>query len=333
MSKVYEPEGEGLSYLSHARYGKDKVRVFRVVRDGAWHNVVEYNVTALVEGNIDVSYTKADNSVVVATDSIKNITYYLAKTSPHVLHPERFALHLGTHLVSKYAHLKKAFITIEQLRWQRIPIQQGEGQDAKPHSHAFYRDGDDKRTVEVEIDASAGKDQIVARVTSGVRDLLVLKTTGSAFESFVRDEYTTLVEVNDRIFSTSIDLTYRFAPLNIPAPADGEGKVFDLALSPEQAKGTPWDGDSVAAAARGITLEVFAIDESASVQATLYKMAQRIVAEYPHITSVTYNLPNKHYVPVDMKYIGLDNMSPPKAEVFVPLSAPSGLISATVSRK
>jgi urate oxidase len=36
--------------------------------------------------------------------------------------PERFALHLGTHLVSRYAHIHKAFITIEQLRWSRIPV-------------------------------------------------------------------------------------------------------------------------------------------------------------------------------------------------------------------
>ena len=43
-----------VSYLSHARYGKDKVRVLRVVRDGAWHNIVEYNVTVLVEGDIDI---------------------------------------------------------------------------------------------------------------------------------------------------------------------------------------------------------------------------------------------------------------------------------------
>ena len=56
-----------------------------------------------------------------------------------------------------------------------------------------------------QIDATAGKDKLVARVTSGVKDLLVLKTTGSAFESFVRDEYTTLKEVRDRIFSTSIE--------------------------------------------------------------------------------------------------------------------------------
>lgn len=147
-------------------------------------------------------------------------------------------------------------------------------------------------------------------MTSGVRGLLVLKTTGSAFESFVRDEYTTLVEVDDRIFSTSIDLTYKYAPLPIPAPADGEGKVFDYAPTAEAAKGTAWDGDAVAAVARDITLEVFALDESASVQATLYKMAQRIITEQQHVLSVTYKLPNKHYVPVDMKYIGIDNMSP-----------------------
>jgi urate oxidase len=71
-------------YLVHARYGKDKVRVLRVVREGAWHHVVEYTVTALLEGAIETrcvrlslsrrrlrrrSYTQADNSVVVATDS------------------------------------------------------------------------------------------------------------------------------------------------------------------------------------------------------------------------------------------------------------------------
>ena len=39
-------------------------------------------------------------------------------------------------------------------------------------------------------------------------------------------------------------------------------------------------------------------------------MGQRIIAENAHIASVTYKLPNKHYVPVDLKYIGIDNTSP-----------------------
>ncbi|TDL25562.1 uricase [Rickenella mellea] len=296
--------------LTAARYGKDKVRVFRVVKNGNWHEVVEYNVCTLLEGDIETSFTKADNTVVVATDSIKNITYYLAKTSPHILHPERFALHLGSHIVGKYAHIHKATVSIEQLRWHRIAIN---GQD---HTHSFYRDGDDKRTTEVEVDATAGKDNMVAKVTSGIADLLVIKTTGSAFENFVRDEYTTLAEVTDRIFSTSVDLRYSFIPKTLDPNNLGN-----------------FDYDKVASAARAITLEIFATDESASVQATLYKMAERLLAEHGDVEHVAYTLPNKHYLAVDMKYIGIDNLTPSAAEVFCPVAAPSGLISATVSRK
>ncbi|KAH9925498.1 uricase [Fomitopsis serialis] len=318
------------SYLSRARYGKEKVRVFRIVREGACHRVVEYNVSALVEGDIETSYTQADNSVVVATDSIKNITYYLAKVSPHILSPERFAVHLGTHLVSKYPHLHKAFITIEKLRWARIPIVN----DLEPvqlHPHSYFRDGEDKRFTSVEIDATLGKDAIIAKVTSGIKDLLVLKSTGSAFENFVRDEYTTLGEVNDRILSTSIDLEYVYRPFAVPALKDDLLLALEVAGEDAQA-GTAWEADTVADSARKITLETFAIDESASVQATLYKMAQKIISTNKFVDQVSYSLPNKHYVPVDMKYIGIDNQTPSEAEVFVPLTAPSGLISATISR-
>jgi urate oxidase len=90
----------------------------------------------------------------------------LAKVSPHVLIPERFALHLGTHVLSKYQHLHKAFVTVEQLRWSHIPI------DGREHPHSFMRDGDEKRVVNVEIDATKGKDKMVGKVTAGVSDLL-----------------------------------------------------------------------------------------------------------------------------------------------------------------
>jgi len=58
-------------------------------------------------------------------------------------------------------------VTIEQLRWARIPVEAG-----KEHPHAFYRDGDDKRVVKVEVDASKGKDKLVGRVSAGISDLL-----------------------------------------------------------------------------------------------------------------------------------------------------------------
>jgi len=157
---------------------------------------------SLLEGDLDTSYTQADNSVVVATDSIKNTVYIKAKESKNVLQPESFALELGVHFVKTYAHITKAHIDITQFRWTRISV------DNTPHTHSFTRDGDDKRIVTAEVDATAGKDKISAKVSGGIKDLLVLKSTGSAFEGFVRDEYTTLKDVSDRIFSTAVECQY-----------------------------------------------------------------------------------------------------------------------------
>ena len=94
----------------------------------------------------------------------------------------------------------------------------------------------------------------------------MLKSTGSAFENFVRDEYTTLVKVDDRIFSTSVDLLYTFAPFEIAAPKDEKKLDFDK----EQIEGAgglgAWEGTKVGESARDLTLQTFATDESASVQ-------------------------------------------------------------------
>jgi len=246
-----------------------------------------------------------------------------------VLDPARFGLHLAVHLLARYAHITTAFVTVEQLRWARIGAGAGSGETG--HKHAFWRDGAEKRFVEIEVARSNDGNGAVARVTGGLRDLLVLKSTGSAFENFVRDEYTTLVEVEDRIFSTLVDLRYTYGEVAVQLPKDekrlrfGE-QNFDR-IGPEV-----WEDAKVGARAREITMEAFANDESASVQATLYKMAQRVLAENAGVASVRYVLPNKHYVPVDMKYIGVDNTTPQAAEVFTPVDAPSGLISATISR-
>jgi len=244
---------------------------------------------------------------------VKNIIHYLAKTSIHVLYPELFALEIGSYIIQKYEHLKKAFVDIEQLKWSRINV------DGKPHPHSFTRDGEDKRTVSVVVDGTEGKDKMLASVSAGMKDLLVLKTTGSTFENFVRDEHTTLVEVDDRIFSTSVDLMYTFPSISLGTEGIG---ALEPAVGYEETFNS----------ARQITLDTFATDESASVQATLYKMAQKIVDDNNSVYSVSYSLPNKHYIPVNLAHIKLENLKPSVAEVFTPVSAPSGLITATITR-
>lgn len=94
----------------------------------------------------------------------------------------------------------------------------------------------------------------------------VLKSTGSAFENFIRDEYTTLPEVDDRIFSTSVDVLYTFAPFEIAAPRDEKKLEFDKGQIKGDGGLGAWDGTKAGESAREITLEIFATDESASVQ-------------------------------------------------------------------
>jgi urate oxidase len=92
----------------------------------------------------------------------------------------------------------------------------------------------------------------------------VLKSTGSAFTSFIRDEYTTLVEVDDRIFSTAVDVSYTFASFDILAPMDEKKLEFDVPADADL-QGGVWDTE-VAERVRKVTMNIFADDESASVQ-------------------------------------------------------------------
>ena len=97
-----------------------------------------------------------------------------------------------------------------------------------------------------------------------------------------------------------------------------------LTLSGLGQLGSLFDYSTITQSVRSATIETFALDESASVQATLYKTAEKVLAENKDIVDITYRMPNKHYIPVDMEYFhGTKNVSPPQvAEVFTPVDAP-----------
>src|SRR5438045_5105060 len=116
-------------------------------------------------------YTKADNSVVVATDTMKNTIYILAKQHP-VTPPELFASIVGTHFIDTYKHIHAAHVKVVTHRWTRMTI------DGKPHPHSFLRDGAETRNVEALTRRGQG-----ISIRSAIVGLLVLKSTGSAFHS------------------------------------------------------------------------------------------------------------------------------------------------------
>ncbi|KAK7737844.1 hypothetical protein SLS53_006465 [Cytospora paraplurivora] len=292
--------------LASARYGKDNVRVYKVHRDEETgvQTVTELTATCLLEGDIDASYTTADNSVVVATDSIKNTIYIKAKEHP-INPPELFASTLGQHFLDTYSHITKVHVKLVVHRWTRLVI------DGKPHPHSFYRDGQETRNVE----ATASKGDGIT-VRSGIVGLTVLKSTGSAFHGFVRDDFTTLGETWDRILSTDVDAGWTWKTFPDLKAVQEAGSKFDPA----------WE------AAREITLRTFAEDESPSVQSTMYKMCGQILEAVPEVVLTDYSLPNKHYFEVDLSWHkGLKNTGK-DAEVYAPQSGPNGLIKCEVAR-
>lgn len=255
--------------ITAARYGKDNVRVFKTHRDRetGQHTVTEMIVCVLLEGDIETSYTKADNSVVVATDTMKNTVFITAKQYP-VNPPELFASILGSHFIEKYSHIHAANVKVVTKRWVRMDV------DGKPHPHSFVKEGEEKRNVVARITRNNG-----IAINSGITDLTVLKSTGSAFHGFVRDEYTTLPETWDRIMSTDVDASWDWKTFPSLRAVQTAAPKFDKAYND----------------ARNITLKWFAEDNSASVQATMYKMSEDILIAAPDVAKVNYSLPNNHY--------------------------------------
>ncbi|KAI7823997.1 uricase [Kickxella alabastrina] len=297
------------SIVKSQAYGKDRVRVVRVIRHSSGlQEIVDYSVLCLLSGSAFApSYTKGDNRLVIATDSQKNTVYYLAKTLPAatLLVPELFAMEVATFMVQKYKHVTECRVKVTTRPWERMQF------EGAAHRHSFVREGKEVRWAEAVNNESNG-----CRVVGGFLDLEVLKTTNSSFTGFWRDELTTLPEMADRMLSTKVQCQWQFT-------------LRDTA----QLRRLPYD--SIYQGAKHHTLDVFANDERswvhASVQSTLYVMADRILRQFGVVDDVYYALPNIHYFPVDLGKLGLRNLAE-DAEVYMPLADPSGLITATVSR-
>lgn len=302
------------SFLAAAAYGKDNVRVLKVKRDPldpSKQDVIEITVCVLLEGEIDIAYTHADNAPIVPTDTVKNTIHILAKQTD-VWPIERFASTLADHFTSKYDHIHKATAKIIQHKWSRYTV------DGVPHPHSFVQDGNEIRVTEV---SKTDKKNSKFQIKSGIKDLTVLKSTGSMFYGYNVCDYTTLKETTDRILSTDVDATWEWNPAVFTNIRDvdfyANNGLFDDAFNK----------------AHKSTLKTFALENSASVQATMYNISTDIINNVPLIDTVHFSLPNKHFVNVDLSWHkGIKNLGK-DAEVFIPLSDPNGLINSTVRRK
>jgi urate oxidase len=277
--------------LGENNYGKSRVRLLRVVKQEGRHDIREVTLGIAFEGDFDAAHTKGDNRKILPTDTMKNTVYVLARQYP-IEAVEDFCAHLVEHFLTYNSQVTRVRVEALENPWSRIPM------GGKPHTSAFLRAGPETRTAKL----AGTRDGTT--VHAGIQDLVVLKTTKSAFEDFLRDPYTTLKEDRGRILSTSIHAEWLY---------DGE----EVEYSPV------WHG------VRQTLLETFAEHDSKSLQHTLYAMGEAVLGSFDRIREIRLSLPNKHFLPVDLSPFGMDN----PAEVFLPTDEPHGLIEATVRKE
>jgi urate oxidase len=267
-------------------YGKTRVRLTSVQRIAGRHELKELTVDIFLEGAFHEAFTKADNSIVLPTDSMKNTVYALARRKP-ITCIEEFARELGRHFLAGVPHLSQARIEIGEVPWARID----------DSAAAFIQAGLERRTSSFAATRSS------ETFHSGIRDLQILKTTDSSFTGFLKDDYTTLAETNDRLLGTVLRSDWLYA-------------------------GNDIDFNETHAAIRGLLLATFAAHKSLSVQQTLYDMAAAVIDQFPPVAEIHLVMPNKHCLLVDLSRFGLDNPN----QVFQPVDEPSGYIEASLRR-
>jgi len=272
------------------KYGKGRVRVMRIHRDGDRHEVSQLNIKAMIEGDFARAYTAADNSTSVSTDTIKNVVNVTARENTGLC-PEDFCQVLAKKYLDSYPQVNSVTVTAHETKWSRLSF------GDKPHPHSFILDSNGKPTVEVSATRQGSS------MMSGIDGFTFMKSTQSGWENYALDPYTTIPPTNDRMCATSMVATWKWSSKPASYPATNAKILSTL-------------------------LEVFATTYSRSVQDSLYRMGETVLAAVPEISEISMACPNIHFLLMNLAPFGLDNNN----EVFLPTDEPHGQIECTVGR-
>jgi urate oxidase len=285
---LQRPWEHEMSSLSRNAYGKSHVRLTRVTRHGAHHELTELSVDIELQGDFVRCYTHGDNSSIIATDTMKNTVYALAKKHP-LTAIENFAQALASHFVESFSHVTSATVDIQVEPWNRIEAH------GHPHPHAFISGGSEHRTARVT------RTRERTRTEAGIVGMVVLKTTKSGFVGYIRDQYTTLKETTDRIFATSVKANWLYNQQEVE-----------------------WNESFQSV--RQALIETFAEHDSLSVQQTLYAMGEAALAACPSMEEMTLTLPNQHRILINLEPFGMENRNEMFVSTTEPFGLISGTI-------
>jgi len=280
-----------MARLAENHYGKSRVRLLKVMRNGDQHELREWTVGVHLKGDFERCFTDGNNAGIMATDTMKNTVYSVARDST-ALTMEQYAQDLARLLTQRNPQVKHVRVTVEEKMWVRLKA------DGEQHGSAFRQRGPDVATSDLSY--TPGGAEVVK---SGVKGLVILKTSQSSFTGFKRDAWTTLPETADRLFGTEATIVWTYG-----------SPIEDYAATRTRLMES--------------LLATFARHDSLSVQHTLFAMADEALALEPRVSEIVLTMPNRHNLLVDLSPFGQDNPN----EIFVPTDEPHGHIEARVVR-
>jgi urate oxidase len=263
-------------------YGKAEVRVVKISREPERHGLRDLTADVSLRGDFAAVHTAGDNTGLPATDTMRNVVYATAAEDSLDSLP-RFAAALAGRLLGLSERVHEVSLRLREHPWERLG------------DHAWQRGSGGTRTQVVRANSAT------ARHSGGIEDLLVLRSSGSAFSGFARDRFTTLPETEDRILATVV------------------AAEWDYAHEPDE---EAW------AQTREALLSAFTDHHSPSVQFTLHRMGVAALEADPNLERIHLTLPNRHHLPFDVSRFGVED----RGEVFHATVEPYGLIEATVER-
>jgi urate oxidase len=262
----------------------------RIHRDGDKHDVSQLSIKVMLEGDFGRAYTDGDNSTSTSTDTIKNIVNVTARENTG-LSCEEFCQVLAQRYLDLYPQARSVAITAHETKWSRLSF------DGAPHPHSFTLDNNGKPFVEL----VATRDGVT--MSSGLDGFTFMKTTQSGWENYYTDKYSTIQPTNDRICATAMVASWTWS-------------------------GRPASYSETNARILDVLLKEFATTYSPSVQNSLYRMGENVLAVVPEISEISMACPNIHYILMNLSAFELDNNN----DVFLPTDEPHGQIECTVGR-
>ena len=302
------------------RYGKADVKVYRTYAEpltgitvipespfnGRENTLAAAEIEVVVHGTefLD-AYTKGDNRRVVATDTMKNFIH-AASLGARARCLEEWLLEVGTAFLDTYPHMERVTMLGRDLPFPAALVPGDGGFEAS--DRLFSRDRCDAGSARLELARDHDGDVAITDHESGRRDLQLIKTTGSAFADFARDEHTTLPERPDRPLYIWLQVSWRYADvadaiLADPARYVASEQVSDLANA------------------------VFHEFVSLSIQHLVNEIGTRMLERWPQLAEVSFDAQNRLWD------VGAESAEDPRVKTYADPRPPYGHIGLVLHRE